>query len=130
MELGYRDKATEYLRYSLWMDLADVHANVDQGCHIASMGGTWMAAVYGIAGMREQNGHITFHPRLGKRIEGLRFHLTIQGQLLTVDIEGRKGQTTYLLREGAGLTLNHMDEQLTLEPGKPISREFTFDENL
>ena len=123
MELGYRDKAIEYLRYALWMDLADVHANVEQGCHIASMGGTWMAVVYGVAGMREQNGRITFHPRLGQRVEGLRFHLTIQGQLLTVDIEGRKGQATYLLREGSGLTIGHLEEELKLEPGKPMSRD-------
>jgi alpha,alpha-trehalose phosphorylase len=127
MELGYRDKAIEYLRYSLWMDLADVYANVDQGCHIASMGGTWMAIVYGIAGMREENGRITFHPRLGKRIEGLRFHLTIQGQLLTVDIEGRKGQTTYLLREGPGLTIGHLGEEIKLEPGKSVMRNFKFE---
>ena len=126
MELGYRDKAIEYLRYALWMDLADVHANVDQGCHIASMGGTWMAMVYGIAGMREQNGRISFKPRLGKRIEGLRFHLVIQGQLLMVDIGGHRGQITYLLREGTGLTIGHMEEELTLDPGKPVSREFKF----
>ena len=128
MELGYRDKAIEYLRYALWMDLADVHANVDQGCHIASMGGTWMSVVHGIAGMREQNGRISFHPRLGPRIEGLRFHLTIQGQLLTVDIEGRKGQTTYLLREGSGLTIGHMEDELKLEPSKPVSRDFELQE--
>ena len=126
MELGYRDKAIEYLRYALWMDLADVHANVDQGCHIASMGGTWMAIVYGIAGMREQNGRISFKPRLGKRIEGLRFHLVIQGQLLMVDIEGRRDQITYLLCEGNGLTIGHMEEELTLDPGKAVSREFKF----
>jgi len=106
------------------MDLADVHANVDQGCHIASMGGTWMAAVYGIGGMREQNGRITFHPRLGRRLEGLRFHLAIRGQLLTVNIEGHKRQVTYLLRRGSGLTIGHVDEELKLEPGKPVSREF------
>jgi alpha,alpha-trehalose phosphorylase len=128
MELGYRDKAIEYLRYSLWMDLADVHANVDQGCHIASMGGTWMATVYGLAGMRDQNGRITFHPRLGQRVEGLRFHLTIRGQLLTVEINGRKGETTYLLRDGAGLTIGHLEEELKLEPGKALSRQFKFDE--
>ena len=124
MELGYRDKAIEYLRYALWMDLADVHANVEQGCHVASMGGTWMAVVYGVAGMREQNGRITFHPRLGQRVEGLRFHLTIRGQLLTVDIDGRKGLTTYLLREGPGLTIGHLDEELKLETGKPVARVF------
>ncbi len=125
MELGYREKAIDYLRYALWMDLADVHANVEQGCHIASMGGTWMAAIYGVAGMRDYNGRITFHPRLGRRVHGLRFHLTIRGQLLTVDIEGRKGQVTYLLREGTGLTVGHLEEEVTLEPGQPVSRLFT-----
>ena len=129
MELGYREKAIEYLRYALWMDLADVHANVEQGCHIASMGGTWMAVVYGVAGMREHNGRITFDPRLGKRIEGLRFQLTIQGQLLSVDIEGRKGQATYLLREGSGLTIGHLDEELKLQPGSPVLRAFKLREN-
>jgi trehalose/maltose hydrolase-like predicted phosphorylase len=74
--------------------------------------------------MREQNGRITFHPRLGQRVEGLRFHLTIQGQLLTVDIDGRKGQTTYLLREGSRLTIGHLEEELKLEPGKAASRDF------
>jgi alpha,alpha-trehalose phosphorylase len=51
-ELGYLDKAREIATYALLMDLADVNADVQHGCHIASMGGTWMAAVYGAAGMR------------------------------------------------------------------------------
>ena len=59
------------------------------------------------------------------RVHGLRFHLTIRGQLLTVDIEGPKGQVTYLLREGTGLTIGHLDEEVTLEPGQPVSRPFT-----
>ena len=57
------------------------------------------------------------------------FNLTIQGQLLTVDIEGRKGQTTYLLREGSGLTIGHLEEELNLEPDKPVSRDFKFQES-
>jgi trehalose/maltose hydrolase-like predicted phosphorylase len=30
------------------MDLADVGGNVKDGCHIASMGGTWMMLTYGL----------------------------------------------------------------------------------
>jgi alpha,alpha-trehalose phosphorylase len=124
MELGYRDKATEYISYALWMDLADVHANVEQGCHIASMGGTWMAIVYGVAGMRERDGRITFRPRLGKRIEGVKFNLTIQGRPLTVEIEGRKGQITYRLREGDNLLIGHLDELVELKAGEPVVKAF------
>ena len=122
MELGYVDKAFEYWTYAAWMDLADVHANVEQGCHIASMGGTWMTVVYGVAGMREQGGRVTFHPRLGRRIERLGFSLTIQGQRLRVSIDAHASQVTYLLREGTGLAIGHGAEELTLEPGKPVSR--------
>jgi Trehalose and maltose hydrolases (possible phosphorylases) len=32
---------------ALLMDLADVGGNVKDGCHIASMGGTWMMLAYG-----------------------------------------------------------------------------------
>jgi hypothetical protein len=42
-----------------------------------------------------------------------------------VDIEGRTGRTTYLLREGSGLTIGHMEDELKLEPGKPVSRDST-----
>ena len=75
--------------------------------------------------MRDYKGRIMFHPRLGRRVHGLRFHLTIRGQLLTVDIEGRKGLVTYLLREGTGLTVVHLEEEVTLAPGQPVSRPFT-----
>ena len=124
MELGYVEKAIEYGTYAGWMDLADVYANVEQGCHIASMGGLWMAIIYGMAGMRECNGRIAFHPRSGPRIEGLRFHLTVQGQHLAVDLDGRTGQAIYLLREGSGLTIGHMEEELKLELDKPVTRSF------
>jgi hypothetical protein len=43
-----------------------------------------------------------------------------------VDIEGRRDQITYLLCEGNGLTIGHMEEELTLDPGKAVSREFKF----
>jgi alpha,alpha-trehalose phosphorylase len=81
-----------------------------------------MTVVYGVAGMRERGGRVTFHPRLGRRIERLAFNLTIQGQRLMVSIDARARQVTYLLREGAGLVIGHGSDELTLEPGKPASR--------
>ena len=61
-EIGYVEKAREYARYAALMDLADVGGNVKHGAHIASIGGTWMAIVYGVAGMRDTNGRISFNP--------------------------------------------------------------------
>jgi alpha,alpha-trehalose phosphorylase len=52
-EVGLFDKAQEYARYAVLMDLGDVGGNVQDGCHIAAMGATWMILVNGFAGMRD-----------------------------------------------------------------------------
>lgn len=49
-ELGYDEMALTCLLSALLMDLGDASGNVRDGCHIASMGGSWMAGVYGLAG--------------------------------------------------------------------------------
>jgi alpha,alpha-trehalose phosphorylase len=48
---------------ALLMDLADAGGNVKDGCHIASMGGTWMMLTYGFGGMRDDDGTLSFWPR-------------------------------------------------------------------
>ncbi|MBN1533355.1 MAG: glycoside hydrolase family 65 protein [Spirochaetes bacterium] len=120
-ELGYFDKAREYMRYALMMDLADLAANVDQGCHIASMGGTWMAMVYGAAGMRDYKGKLSFNPRLGRGMQRLQFSLIIRGQRLSVEIDQEKNETTYLLKEGAGLVIIHQREEVLLTANVPVT---------
>jgi alpha,alpha-trehalose phosphorylase len=105
------------------MDLADVGGNVKDGCHIASMGGTWMAVVYGWAGMRDYDGRLSFHPKVTKQMEKLRFPLTVRGQKLEVDITHEA--TTYLLREGEGLSIEHEGEEIRLLPGTPVSMPST-----
>ena len=44
------------------MDLADVGGNVRDGCHIASMRGAWMMLIYGLGGMRDNHGMLSFWP--------------------------------------------------------------------
>ena len=121
LELGYYDKARDYIEYALFMDLADVATNVEQGCHIASMGGTWMAMVYGILGMRDHKGEISFNPRLTRKRGTGRVNLIIRGQRLSVTIEQKKEETVYLLKEGAGLTIAHQGEKILLKENTPVT---------
>jgi alpha,alpha-trehalose phosphorylase len=62
-QIGDTEKAIRYGLAALLMDLADVGGNVKNGCHIASMGGTWMMLTYGLAGMRDSDGILSFWPR-------------------------------------------------------------------
>jgi alpha,alpha-trehalose phosphorylase len=117
-EIGYDELALGYLIDALLMDLADVGGNVRDGCHIASMGGTWMGVVYGLAGLRDFRGRLSFHPH--KEVRDLRFHLTVRGQLLAVEIAAEGA--TYTLEQGDGLTIYHRDERLDLRPCEPVRR--------
>ncbi len=119
-EVGYPDKAVEYARYALLMDLADLGKNVKDGLHMASMGGTWMVTVFGFAGFRDHRGRFSFQPRPTEGLERMAFPLTIRGQVL--DVEITRQTATYTVREGEGLAIWHEDEELRLEPGVAVSR--------
>ena len=118
-EVGYPEKGIEYARYAVLMDLADIAGNVRYGCHIASMGGTWMVFVYGSAGMRDYDGRLSFRPKPPKVLERIRFPLTVRGQVLEVDIQ--REATTYSLREGDGLVIWHEDEEIRLSRENPVA---------
>jgi len=118
-QIGYDEAALDYLKYGLLMDLANVGGNVKDGCHIASMGGTWMAVVYGLAGLRDHGGKLVFNPR--SLVPKLRFSLTVRGQRIEVDIAD--GQVAYTLARGEGLTIWHRTEQIELREGKSICRK-------
>ena len=117
-EVGESEKAMGYARYAILMDLADVGGNMANGIHIASMGGTWMVAVYGFAGMRDYDGRITFEPKLPKYIEKLSFPLMIRGKSLRVEIT--VNEAVYSLKNGLQLEIVHQGETLLLTEGKPL----------
>jgi alpha,alpha-trehalose phosphorylase len=49
-EIGDEERAVEYFRFALLMDLADIAGNVSDGVHVASAAGAWMALVFGFGG--------------------------------------------------------------------------------
>ena len=117
-QIGDMDKAIRYGMAALLMDLADVGGNVKDGCHIASMGGTWMMLTYGFGGMRDDDGTLSFWPRRAPEENAkLRFPITYRGQLLEVEIGLDKVE--YALREGERLVIRHEKEELELTEENP-----------
>jgi alpha,alpha-trehalose phosphorylase len=125
-QIGNMEKAIRYGIAALLMDLADVGGNVRDGCHIASMGGTWMMLTYGFGGMRDDDGVLSFWPRRAPEDNAtLRFPVTYRGQMLEVEI----GLETveYTLREGDGFAIRHETEEIQLtreypRAVRPVSR--------
>ena len=124
LEVGEYQKADDYVRAALLMDLADVGGNVRDGCHIASMGGTWMVLAYGFGGLRDHDGVLSFRPRHPPDGHGsLRFPLTYRGQVLDVEIGA--GEAIYSLRAGDELAIRHDGENLTLTRAQPVATRRT-----
>jgi alpha,alpha-trehalose phosphorylase len=119
-QIGDLEKATQYGMAALLMDLADVGGNVKDGCHIASMGGTWMMLTYGFGGLRDHDGRLSFWPRRAPEANGLlRFPLTYRGQRLEVELGPET--VTYALREGEHLVIFHETEAIPLTREQPLA---------
>ena len=105
---------------ALLMDLADIGGNVKDGCHIASMGGTWMMLAYGFGGMRDDGGTLAFWPNRAPEDNAIfRFPVTYRGQMLQVEIGLEKVQ--YTLREGECLMICHQTEEIQLTREHPVA---------
>jgi alpha,alpha-trehalose phosphorylase len=119
-QIGDVEKAIRYGMAALLMDLADVGGNVKDGCHIASMGGTWMMLAYGFGGMRDNDGTLSFWPRRAPEENAkLRFPVTYRGQRLEIEIG--LDRVEYALREGECLVIRHETEELQLTQQDPVA---------
>ena len=78
-----------YLRTSR-LDLDDYNNDTEDGLHITSMAGTWLAIVKGIGGMRIKNDHLQFNPFLPKKWKSIAFKVLFRGATIQVKI-GNEG---------------------------------------
>ncbi|MCF6182022.1 glycoside hydrolase family 65 protein [Lutibacter sp.] len=74
----------QYVRTSR-LDLDDYNHEVDEGCHITSMAGTWMSIVQGFGGMRVTNkGMLSFNPQIPKEWKSYAFTINFRGNIINV----------------------------------------------
>jgi maltose phosphorylase len=85
MDMAY----TFYLRTSR-LDLDDYNKEVEEGCHITSMAGTWMSIVEGFGGMRIKEDKLHFSPKIPKEWNGYSFKINFRSQILTVAINHKE----------------------------------------
>jgi alpha,alpha-trehalose phosphorylase len=119
-EVGQLQLAYDYLGEAALIDLHDLHHNVRQGVHMASLAGAWTALVAGFGGLRMQHGSLTFAPRLPESLGRLAFHLLFQGRRLRIEVTPT--EATYRLLEGSPLSVRHHGEEILLSLEKAVSR--------
>ena len=86
-KLGRLEKAYEMYVRTARLDLDDYNNDTEDGLHITSMAGTWMAVVRGFGGMRVKNGEVSFTPVLPSGWESYSFRVGVNGSLYQVDVD-------------------------------------------
>jgi alpha,alpha-trehalose phosphorylase len=117
-EVGHLDLAYDYFAEAALMDLDDLEHNTRDGIHIASVAGTWIAAVAGFGGMRDHGGELSFRPRLPAALTRLKFRMMFQGASLRVEVDS--GHARYSVVDGQSMEIRHHGKRETVEPGKTL----------
>ncbi len=84
--IGYPAKAYDLYLRTARLDLDDYNNDTEDGCHITSMGGTWIAFVQGFGGMRVKNGRLHFAPILPDKWEGYSFLINFRNAVLKIEV--------------------------------------------
>ncbi|WP_291284829.1 glycoside hydrolase family 65 protein [Flavobacterium sp.] len=114
MDMAY----TFYLRTSR-LDLDDYNKEVEEGCHITSMAGTWMSIVEGFGGMRVKNDQLHFAPKIPKEWKAYSFKINFRNQILKVAVN--HNETTFTVDGDQDLTI--------VVNGNPVTADKLFQTN-
>ncbi len=85
-KIGDSEKAYQYFRETVRMDLDNIQGNTKDGLHLANMGGAWLAIVFGFAGLRIKESGLYLSPILPKEWSGYECTLQYKGRLLHINI--------------------------------------------
>lgn len=111
-KLGRMDQAYAFYLRTSRLDLDDYNAEVEEGCHITSMAGTWMSIVEGFGGLKIVNDIPSFETSLPAQWSGFSFKINFRNQVLhvtvsksgaTVQLEGDRPQPIYINGEFVNL---------------------------
>lgn len=117
-ELGKEEKAIELYKRTARLDLDNYNNDTDDGLHITSMSGSWLAIVQGFAGMRTFDEALSFKPFCPADWQGYSFVIKYRERQIEVTVD--QSQVTLKLKAGAALDLKLYDQALTLEAAQPI----------
>src|SRR5690554_4619099 len=107
------DKAYELYVRTARLDLDDYNKEAHEGLHITSMAGSWLALVYGFAGMRVETGKLCFNPLLPQAWTSYSFTILFRSTVLHISVSmgrmtiaSQKGPKQYIIVGDAEYVLN------------------------
>jgi trehalose/maltose hydrolase-like predicted phosphorylase len=103
--LGRSDMALDFFRQTSAIDLADTHVAIDGGVHVAALGGVWMTAVLGFAGLSLRADGVALNPQLPRGWRRLDFSVQWRSRRLRASIDQKERAIVATLVAGEPMTV-------------------------
>lgn len=115
--IGETEKAYRLFLHATRLDLDDYNNETDQGLHITSMPGSWLALVRGFANLQIRQNSLNFSPVRPSHWTKYAFKVNFQGRKLGVEVTG---EVRITLLAGEPLAIQVYDTPYTLTPSQPL----------
>lgn len=117
-ELGMEDKAYEMYHRTARLDLDNYNNDTEDGLHITSMTGAWLAIVQGFAGMRTAGESLSFAPFIPKAWSQYSFKIIYRDHYLKVEVNQ---ESVILTQQGPELAMKLYGEEAIIPADGTIS---------
>ena len=115
--VGYLDKAYNLFLHATRLDLDDYNNELEQGLHITSMAGGWLAIVRGFAGMQVLEGLMSFSPTIPQKWNSYTFKINFRERTLQLCINKRNIEVKLI--KGQSLKIKVYEKEYILEENNP-----------
>lgn len=88
--IGDMDKAYDLFMHATRLDLDDYNNEVNEGLHITSMAGSWLAIVKGFAGMQLHDDTLLFEPTIPDKWHSYNFKINFRSRTLAIEVNRTK----------------------------------------
>ncbi|MCQ9208121.1 MAG: glycoside hydrolase family 65 protein [Omnitrophica bacterium] len=117
-DVGDLVRAYSLFKLSLHTDIDNIYNNTDEGIHVASLGGSWQAMIFGFAGIKIKREKMAVNPRLPGRWRKVKFSLIWQGKLITFELTNDIIKLKIHFRQRQEMEIGIFDRMMRLQMNK------------
>ena len=117
--IGEIEKAYQLFLHATRLDLDDYNNEADQGLHITSMPGSWLAIVRGFAGMEVESNRLCLSPVKPEHWESYTFRINFRHRILHIAVT--RTQIIVTLLSGEPIEIRIYEQLYSLKKGTDIN---------
>lgn len=98
--LGFSEKAWQYFRESVDIDLKNTHGNTKDGLHMANLAGSCLSIIRGFAGLDVTENGLSISPMIPAELEGYSFSCLWEGKSVKIKVIRELGEVKTAIDDG------------------------------